>query len=200
MKRRKLSTWLNEEGIRKYGVRIQPFWLTKGSYGYTSYDPNKEQERIDETVESFVDLFITFVSVLSVDATDLLFLLPAGICADFLLDNKNKFKFQSYSHGTSGIANFLNGYLAYQVIFNKKARLYLPITCTSERMFSNLMNANDDDLNQFAHFGGYIAGFLFNTILNQFKTSTGGIGVLRRNDMVLTILAITWFLAQRFIL
>ena len=193
MKRRKLSTWLNEEGIRKYGVRIQPFWLTKGSYGYTSYDPNKEQERIDETVESFVDLFITFVSVLSVDATDLFFLLHAGIFADFFLGQKNKFQFQSYSHGTSGIANFLNGYLAYQVIFNPKARLYLPIFSTVDTMYWNIKTSDDKDINQFAHFGGYIAGFLFGGILNRVRTKVGGVEFIRRYDVVLTILAFVQF-------
>ena len=193
MKRRKLATWIDEAGIRKYGVRIKPFWLAKGSYGYTTYDPKKEQERIEETVESFVDLFITFVSVLSVDATDLLFLLPAGIFADFFLGQKNKFQFQSYSHGTSGIANFLNGYLAYQVIFNKKARLYLPILSTCDQLYGNFKDSDQTDLNQLAHWGGYLAGFMFNGILNQLRAMVGGVGFVRRFDLILTILAFAKF-------
>ena len=193
MKRRKLSTWLNEEGIRKYGVKIQPFWLSTGSYGYSSYDPTKEQKRIEETKEGFIDLLITLASVLSVDARDLLFLVPTGIFADFFLDDRDTFQFKSYTHGTSGIANFLNGYLAYQVIFNPKARLYLPIFSTVDTMYWNIKTSDDKDINQFAHFGGYIAGFLFGGILNRVRTKVGGVEFIRRYDVVLTILAFVQF-------
>ena len=193
MKRRKLSTWLNEEGIRKYGVKIQPFWLSTGSYGYSSYDPTKEQKRIEETKEGFIDLLITLASVLSVDARDLLFLLPAGIFVDFFLDDRNKFEFKSYTHGISGIANFLNGYLAYQVIFNKKARLYLPILSTCDQLYGNFKDSDQTDLNQFAHWGGYLAGFMFNGILNQVRAMVGGVGFVRRFDVILTILAFVKF-------
>ena len=193
MKRRKLSTWLNEEGIRKYGVKIQPFWLAKGSYGYSSYDQTKEQENIEDTKQGFIDLLITFASILSVDANDLFYLLPAGIFVDFFLDDRNKFQFKRYTHGISGIANFLNGYLAYQVIFNKKARLYLPILSTCEQLYSTIKDSDQTDINQFAHWGGYFAGFLFNGILNQLRVMVGGVGFLRRFDVILAVLAFVKF-------
>ena len=197
--RRKLATWIDERGNRRYGVNIQPFWLESGTYGYRSYDPKNEKKLINETIESFGDLTILLTAVLSVDTTDALIVLPTGIFVDFFLNPGDAwFKFERHTHGVSGVSYFLAGYLAYQVIFNRAARNYLPILATGESLFGAFKNLQNAETNQYAHFGGYMYGFLFASGLNLLKNSTNGVDVIRRHDTVLTGMAMIWFLVEWF--
>ena len=46
MPRRRLAQWIDEKGEKMYGIRFQPFWISEGTYGYHSPDPEDEEKTI----------------------------------------------------------------------------------------------------------------------------------------------------------
>ena len=216
--RRRLAQWVDENGETRYGIRIKPFWLKKGTYAYMSAEPKDEKKYVEATISSATVLTANTIAALAVDVPGALAVFVLGVITDFFLDTHNWWRFaygqepgntnltwlerikalfkpRNYAHGFSGVYNVLGGYLAYNAIFDKDARkLWLPWVGASGTMFSNLYvvakeNKGLEVTNHYAHFGGFAYGFLYAGLINRFwRKKTHGVGFLRRHDGKLTLM------------
>ena len=198
---RRLAQWINEQGRRVYGTRIKPFWLKEGTYAYYTHDPTLEDRTVWLGYASGFTLLANFVAALSVDILDAFLVGVFGIVMDFFLGGANwqffkksglgdKLKalarYENYAHGFSGIFNVYAGYLAYQAFFNKTRGNWLPAIGALGTMAGNIRAQVIEWVdprqpkNHFAHYGGFVYGFIFAFFLSFIKTSTGGVAILRR--------------------
>ena len=214
--RRRLAQWIDEEGVKAYGIRIKPFWLKSGTYAYYSDDKEDEQMLIEQSISSGTVLIANTVAALAVDLPGALVIFVLGIIADFFVGEQNWWKFtdkydenlswgerikglfhfRQSAHGFSGVFNVLAGYLAYSVIFDKDARkIWLPWVGAIGTIYSNLKVLYEEKkglgvpANHYAHFGGMVYGFLFAALIHRFwRKKTQGVGFLRRHDGKVTLL------------
>ena len=187
--RRRLAQWVDEQGVTQYGIRIKPFWLEGGTYGYASPDPKDEALAIGETIGGGLLTLGNFIAALAVDVPGSLALVPFSIIASFFLHED--FTPRRFSNGISGIFNIFAGYLAYNAAFDKNAqKVWLPLVGASGTMLSNLMALQEPEgeVNNFAHFVGYLQGFLFGWLVNRFwRKKTSGVAFIRRNDLIIML-------------
>ena len=148
MSRRRLAQWIDEKGVRQYGVRVQPFWIDEGTYGYSSPDPKDEEKMVEATVTGAIGFVNLCIASLAVDVPSGLAIVPIGvIIGRFLKQEKWETFANTYKklpwvdrikalftpsspwseHGISGVMGVMAGYLGAQVVFDKDARkLWLP--------------------------------------------------------------------------
>jgi hypothetical protein len=208
---RRLAQWLDEQGHRAYGTRIKPFWLKEGTYAYSTYDPALEDRTVWVGYTSGFTLLANFVAALSVDIIDAFLVGVFGIVIDFFLNEENwvfgtsdddlgdKLKaltrYQNVAHGFSGIFNVFGGYLAYQALFNKTRGNWLPAIGAVGSMAGNIWAQVTEDSrspkNHFAHYGGYVYGFIFAFFLSFVKTSTGGVAILRERSGFISVFVVS---------
>ena len=215
--RRRLAQWIDEKGNTMYGIRIQPFWAPIGTYGYMAPEPAGEKAAIEATITSGTVILANTIAALAVDAPGTLAIIVLGIGTGWFLKNENWWKFaygeepgnknmtwierikalldyRTEAHGFSAVFNVIAGYLAYNVIFNKDARkIWLPWVGAAGTIFSNVLvlateKKGLEHTNHFAHFGGFAYGFLYAWLINRFwRKKTHGVGFLRRNDVIITL-------------
>ena len=226
--RRRLAQWVDEQGVTRYGIRIKPFWLKKGTYAYYSGEPKDEEKYVEATIRSATVLTANTIAALAIDVPSTLAVFVLGIITDFFLGQlnwwrfaygqepgnlnmtwleriKGLFTFRDEAHGFSGIYNVLGGYLAYNAIFDKDARkLWLPLVGASGTMLGNLFvlakeKKGLEHTNHYAHFGGFAYGTLYAWLINRFwRKKTHGVGFLRRHDGKLTLLLLGVLIFQFF--
>lgn len=172
---RRLAQWKDEQGVTHYGIRIKPFWLESGTYGYQGMDKGQEKALISMSIKSTFLTLANTIAALSVSLPGTLGLIPfAFLTGGFLeYDNwldlvyggihydektrvqrpmtwperiKGFFKYRRSAHGFSGVFNVIAGYLAYHAIFNKDARkIWLPLVGASGTMVGNLFALKDSE-------------------------------------------------------
>ena len=209
---RRLAEWEDYKGRRQYGIRIKPFWIESGTYGYMSQNPTKERTMVKETLGAAYETVMNTIAALSVDWKGTLALIPFAFVLNGFLDWRNwetfkddqlpwtervqaLGKYHKAVHGLSGVYNIVAGYLAYHGIFEKG---WLPIVTASKTMVANLTTLGESDSNDYAHYGGFLYGFVFAALVNQlWRKQTVGIGFLRRHDILLTGVVVAVFLWEQ---
>ena len=89
MSRRRLAQWIDEKGVRQYGVRVQPFWLDEGTYGYLSRDPKDEEKTVEATVTGAIGFVNLLIASLAVDVPGGLAIVPIGVIIGRFLHQEN---------------------------------------------------------------------------------------------------------------
>ena len=135
-----------------YGIRFQPFWLSGGTYGYQSPDPEDEEKTIESSKVGLYSFLSMLTAAAAVDVPGALAIIPLGFLTNGFLDEENwwrfaygkdllyhpqahhdpnmtwpqrikaLFKYRDTSHGISGVVSIMAGYLAASWIFDKDAR------------------------------------------------------------------------------
>ena len=221
MSRKRLAQWVDEEGVTRYGIRFQPFWVTSGTYGYSSQDPRDEQKEIEGSIFGLLSFLSMWTAAFAVDIPGALAIVPFGFLTGGFLSEDNWWKFAygeepgnrnmtwpqritalleyrtDDKHGISGVVSVMAGYLGASYIFDKDARkLWLPLVGAGTTLFGNIMTLMSEvkglETNHYAHFGGMGYGFLFGWLVKRYwRKKTHGVGFLRRNDLYLTLFIIS---------
>ena len=138
-----------------YGIRFQPFWISEGTYGYHSPDPEDEEKYVEASKVGLSSFLAMLTAAAAVDVPGALAILPLGFLTNGFLDGENwwrfaygkdhpqalhdpnmtwpqrikaLFKYRDTSHGISGVVSVMAGYLGASWIFDKDARkLWLPL-------------------------------------------------------------------------
>ena len=200
MPRRRLAQWI-EKGEKRYGVRIKPFWLERGTYGYQT--PHVDYENVMRwgTAMSATDVITTLLCILSTGKVDALVSLVSGIPLTLTLDHSNWEKFQqtgsladlfhyeSNLNGFSGIFSYNGGWLLAQYLFVPSSRKrWAPLV---GGLFILIMNiwayAKGALVNHFAHFMGMAQGFAVGAAMAFAQPKKVGLKFLQRHDKWLAL-------------
>ena len=149
-----------------YGIRFQPFWISEGTYGYHSPDPEDEEKYVEASKVGLSSFLAMLTAAAAVDVPGALAILPLGFLTNGFLDGENwwrfaygkdhpqalhdpnmtwpqrikaLFKYRDTSHGISGVVSVMAGYLAASWIFDKDARkLWMPLVGAGGTLFGHI--------------------------------------------------------------
>ena len=200
MSRRRLGQW-EEDGEKQYGVRIKPFWLKKGTYGYQSDEPDMENVMRWGTAMSSVDVITTWLCILSTSKVDAVAALLSGFTLNQTLGGGNwirykvtgklsdLFRYESYTNGFSGVFSYNGGWLLAQYLFAPSARnRWAPLV---GGLFILMMNItawwNEREVNHFAHFMGMAQGFVVGSAMAFARPKKVGVKFLQKHDKWLAL-------------
>ena len=217
--RRRLAQWIDEQGVTKYGIRFQPSFLKRGTFGYESGDPAAEKANVEMSIGGLKGFIAFQIASFAVDVPGALAFLPFAFFMNNFLshDNwyefykgyeagwgtnpqhkltwpvrlKSLFGFDSRTHGISGVNGLAHGYLLYHGIFGAP-KLWMPLVGGAAGVGGSLIQSISGMwVNNFAHLGGAAYGFLFAFLVHRFwRKKTRGVGFLQRYDVIFTILCV----------
>ena len=195
-----------------YGVRIKPFWLESGTYGYMSGRKDFENVMRWGTAMSASEVLTTLLCILSTGKLDAIVSLVSGFTLGNTLSDDNwikyqqtgsladLFRFRSFAHGFSGLFSFNGGWLLAQYLSLPSVRKrWAPLV---GGLFILIMNikayASGRSVNHFAHFMGMAQGFAVGTVMAFAQPKKVGVKFLKKHDKLLAIATPGLFLLVAF--